>query len=147
MKSRATSPTPTLPDLWRKKKLTVIFVTHSIHEAGSSSRVVYGGCPSTGSKSRTIDAPLPRIGRLLWCRPAAVGQPCAPADTEGPWHEHPISIRSGRWRRTESPATRSSALAPAPSLPILAMRPKRLPLMAQPQRATAWSTPCWSAWC
>ena len=51
-----------LLDLWRKKKLTVIFVTHSIHEAVflSSRVVMMAARPGRVVEELHIDAPYPR---------------------------------------------------------------------------------------
>ncbi|KRA06655.1 ABC transporter ATP-binding protein [Acidovorax sp. Root568] len=51
-----------LLDLWRKKKLTVIFVTHSIHEAVflSSRVVMMAARPGRVVEEFRIDAPYPR---------------------------------------------------------------------------------------
>ncbi len=51
-----------LLDLWRKKKLTVIFVTHSIHEAVflSSRVIMMAARPGRVVEQFTIDEPYPR---------------------------------------------------------------------------------------
>ena len=51
-----------LLDLWREKKLTVVFVTHSIHEAVflSSRVVMMAARPGRIVEEFTIDAPYPR---------------------------------------------------------------------------------------
>jgi NitT/TauT family transport system ATP-binding protein len=51
-----------LLDLWRKKKLTVIFVTHSIHEAVflSSRVVMMAARPGRIVEQFVIDEPYPR---------------------------------------------------------------------------------------
>jgi NitT/TauT family transport system ATP-binding protein len=51
-----------LLDLWRKKKLTVIFVTHSIHEAVflSSRVVMMAARPGRVVEQFHIDEPYPR---------------------------------------------------------------------------------------
>ncbi len=56
-----------LLDLWRKKKLTVIFVTHSIHEAVFlSSRVVMKAArPGRVVEEFRIDAPYPRTADFM----------------------------------------------------------------------------------
>ena len=56
-----------LLDLWRKKKLTVIFVTHSIHEAVflSSRVVMMAARPGRVVEEFTIDAPYPRTADFM----------------------------------------------------------------------------------
>ena len=56
-----------LLDLWRKKKLTVIFVTHSIHEAVflSSRVVMMAARPGRVVEEFRIDAPYPRTADFL----------------------------------------------------------------------------------
>lgn len=56
-----------LLDLWRKKKLTVIFVTHSIHEAVflSSRVVMMAARPGRVVEQFTIDAPYPRTADFM----------------------------------------------------------------------------------
>ena len=56
-----------LLDLWRKKKLTVIFVTHSIHEAVFlSTRVVMMATrPGRVVEEFRIDAPFPRTADFM----------------------------------------------------------------------------------
>jgi hypothetical protein len=55
-----------LLELWRKKKLTVIFVTHSIHEAVflSSRVVMMAARPGRVVEQFQIDEPYPRSARL-----------------------------------------------------------------------------------
>ena len=55
-----------LLDLWRKKKLTVIFVTHSIHEAVflSSRVVMMAARPGRVVEEFRIDAPYPRTANF-----------------------------------------------------------------------------------
>lgn len=54
-------------DLWRKKKLTVIFVTHSIHEAVflSSRVVMMAARPGRVVEEFRIDAPYPRTADFM----------------------------------------------------------------------------------
>jgi NitT/TauT family transport system ATP-binding protein len=56
-----------LLDLWRKKKLTVIFVTHSIHEAVflSSRVVMMAARPGRVVEEFRIDAPYPRTADFM----------------------------------------------------------------------------------
>ncbi|KQO27427.1 ABC transporter ATP-binding protein [Acidovorax sp. Leaf78] len=56
-----------LLDLWRKKKLTVIFVTHSIHEAVflSSRVVMMAARPGRVVEQFHIDAPYPRTADFM----------------------------------------------------------------------------------
>ncbi|MGQ0730526.1 ABC transporter ATP-binding protein [Acidovorax sp.] len=56
-----------LLDLWRKKKLTVIFVTHSIHEAVflSSRVVMMAARPGRVVEEFCIDAPYPRTADFM----------------------------------------------------------------------------------
>jgi NitT/TauT family transport system ATP-binding protein len=56
-----------LLDLWRKKKLTVIFVTHSIHEAVflSSRVVMMAARPGRVVEEFHIDAPYPRTADFM----------------------------------------------------------------------------------
>lgn len=56
-----------LLDLWRKKKLTVIFVTHSIHEAVflSSRVVMMAARPGRVVEEFRIDAPYPRSADFM----------------------------------------------------------------------------------
>ena len=56
-----------LLDLWRKKKLTVIFVTHSIHEAVylSSRVVMMAARPGRVVEQFTIDEPYPRTADFM----------------------------------------------------------------------------------
>lgn len=56
-----------LLDLWRKKKLTVIFVTHSIHEAVflSSRVVMMAARPGRVVEDFRIDAPYPRTADFM----------------------------------------------------------------------------------
>ena len=56
-----------LLDLWRKKKLTVIFVTHSIHEAVflSSRVVMMAARPGRVVQQFTIDEPYPRTADFM----------------------------------------------------------------------------------
>jgi NitT/TauT family transport system ATP-binding protein len=56
-----------LLDLWRKKKLTVIFVTHSIHEAVflSTRVVMMAARPGRVVETFTIDEPYPRTPDFL----------------------------------------------------------------------------------
>lgn len=56
-----------LLDLWRKKKLTVIFVTHSIHEAVflSSRVVMMAARPGRVVEEFRIDAPSPRTADFM----------------------------------------------------------------------------------
>ena len=56
-----------LLDLWRKKKLTVIFVTHSIHEAVflSSRVVMMAARPGRVVEGVRIDAPYPRTADFM----------------------------------------------------------------------------------
>ena len=56
-----------LLDLWRKKKLTVIFVTHSIHEAVflSSRVVMMAARPGRVVEELRIDAPYPRTADFM----------------------------------------------------------------------------------
>ena len=56
-----------LLDLWRKKKLTVIFVTHSIHEAVflSSRVVMIAARPGRVVEEFRIDAPYPRTADFM----------------------------------------------------------------------------------
>eukprot|EP01036_Dinobryon_divergens_P038769 gene38769-50949_t len=63
-----------LLELWRKKKLTVIFVTHSIHEAVflSSRVVMMAARPGRVVEQFQIDEPYPRSADFM-----AAGQPAA----------------------------------------------------------------------
>jgi NitT/TauT family transport system ATP-binding protein len=56
-----------LLDLWRKKKLTVIFVTHSIHEAVflSSRVVMMAARPGRVVQEFTISEPYPRTTEFM----------------------------------------------------------------------------------
>ena len=56
-----------LLDLWRKKKLTVIFVTHSIHEAVflSSRVVMMAARPGRVVHEFSIDEPYPRTADFM----------------------------------------------------------------------------------
>ena len=56
-----------LLDLWRKKKLTVIFVTHSIHEAVflSNRVVMMAARPGRVVEEFHIDAPYPRTADFM----------------------------------------------------------------------------------
>ena len=56
-----------LLDLWRRKKLTVIFVTHSIHEAVflSSRVIMMAARPGRVVETFRIDAPYPRTADFL----------------------------------------------------------------------------------
>ncbi|KQM79458.1 ABC transporter ATP-binding protein [Xylophilus sp. Leaf220] len=56
-----------LLDLWRRKKLTVVFVTHSIHEAVflSSRVVMMAARPGRVVEQFTIDAPYPRTADFM----------------------------------------------------------------------------------
>ena len=56
-----------LLDLWRKKKLTVIFVTHSIHEAVflSGRVVMMAARPGRVVEEFRIDAPYPRTADFM----------------------------------------------------------------------------------
>ena len=56
-----------LLELWRKKKLTVIFVTHSIHEAVflSSRVVMMAARPGRVVEEFRIDAPYPRTADFM----------------------------------------------------------------------------------
>jgi NitT/TauT family transport system ATP-binding protein len=56
-----------LLDLWRKKKLTVIFVTHSIHEAVflSSRVIMMAARPGRVVEQFTIDEPHPRTPEFM----------------------------------------------------------------------------------
>jgi NitT/TauT family transport system ATP-binding protein len=56
-----------LLDLWRKKKLTVIFVTHSIHEAVflSNRVVMMAARPGRVVEEFRIDAPYPRTADFM----------------------------------------------------------------------------------
>ena len=56
-----------LLDLWRKKKLTVIFVTHSIHEAVflSSRVVMMAARPGRVVQEFTINEPYPRTADFM----------------------------------------------------------------------------------
>ena len=56
-----------LLDLWRKKKLTVIFVTHSIHEAVflSSRVIMMAARPGRVVETFRIDAPYPRTADFM----------------------------------------------------------------------------------
>ncbi len=56
-----------LLDLWRKKKLTVIFVTHSIHEAVflSSRVVMMAARPGRVVQEFNIDEPYPRTADFM----------------------------------------------------------------------------------
>ncbi|MBV7539781.1 ABC transporter ATP-binding protein [Acidovorax sp. sic0104] len=56
-----------LLDLWRKKKLTVIFVTHSIHEAVflSTRVVMMAARPGRVVEEFSIDAPYPRTADFM----------------------------------------------------------------------------------
>jgi NitT/TauT family transport system ATP-binding protein len=56
-----------LLDLWRKKKLTVIFVTHSIHEAVilSTRVVMMAARPGRVVETFSIDEPYPRTPDFL----------------------------------------------------------------------------------
>lgn len=56
-----------LLDLWRKKKLTVIFVTHSIHEAVylSSRVVMMAARPGRIVEEFVIDEPYPRSAEFM----------------------------------------------------------------------------------
>ena len=56
-----------LLELWRKKKLTVIFVTHSIHEAVflSSRVIMMAARPGRVVEEFRIDAPFPRTDDFL----------------------------------------------------------------------------------
>ena len=60
-------PDADLLDLWRKKKLTVIFVTHSIHEAVflSSRVVMMAARPGRVVEEFRIDAPYPRTADFM----------------------------------------------------------------------------------
>ena len=56
-----------LLDLWRRKKLTVVFVTHSIHEAVflSSRVIMMAARPGRVVEQFTIDAPYPRTADFM----------------------------------------------------------------------------------
>ena len=56
-----------LLDLWRRKKLTVIFVTHSIHEAVflSSRVIMMAARPGRVVETFRIDAPYPRTADFM----------------------------------------------------------------------------------
>ena len=56
-----------LLDLWRRKKLTVVFVTHSIHEAVflSSRVVMMAARPGRVVEQFAIDAPYPRTADFM----------------------------------------------------------------------------------
>ncbi|MFE8646595.1 ABC transporter ATP-binding protein [Sphingomonas sp. NCPPB 2930] len=56
-----------LLDLWRRKKLTVVFVTHSIHEAVflSSRVVMMAARPGRVVEQFSIDAPYPRTADFM----------------------------------------------------------------------------------
>ncbi|MCS4511178.1 ABC transporter ATP-binding protein [Xylophilus ampelinus] len=62
-----------LLDLWRRRKLTVVFVTHSIHEAVflSSRVVVMAARPGRVVEQFAIDAPYPRTADFMVSPPFA----------------------------------------------------------------------------
>ena len=99
-RSPATGSTADLLDLWQAQGLTVLFVTHSIHEAVylSTRVVVMAARPGRVVEEVTIDEPyprrrrLPRVHRIQCLCQAPAGQPaagqrrgCMP--NRRPWHE------------------------------------------------------------
>ena len=151
-----------LLDLWRKKKLTVIFVTHSIHEAVFlSSRVVMMAArpgPRGGAvhHRRALSAHAP----TSWCRRSSAAtrkqlqdsllrasaqtadetrmRRVAPCRCDQPSHRADRSCRAAA-----GVARRRAAVAGTPTAP----RAPRARRCCAARACSAWSTRCWWAWC